>query len=499
MSRRVLTVMVAGWLIEDGSVRPPAVGAPLSICLEFARGAEPSTDPRVRPIRAVAHPTLDCEPLRHPDGQPEWETVLRGDGWSAAWRAERPVVGQIAENGIFYVDHAGRTDPVRGLVTRVRNVFDTLVFSDRGWLYTATEPIVFEDVTTAPRWFDSHFDERRPEPGDVRRHHSGVVVDLDLDAVPFAPLRPRVAPSAVSASGTTLWFLDRELPVLVRIVDPAGAATATEYVLPAGVVSARVHPRPRRVFADESGCWVAGRSDVLRCTVVDDELSVHRFDLGPVLCATARQGSLLVVTENQVALVDRSGETSIVSVPSDRMGRVIDCAPTDAGFLLLTMGTTRRTVEVSEIDLLGSYRQGDEIDSARALFVVHTTVGIRIFTYRGVMDARSGHTLLAQPFLSGGRIGDRVWIVRHRPDGSGNRGWWPVGDSAQLPPREEGQWLFVVLDPVTLTVLFVQPIRTTRPDVAVDEGGRIWVAGLDVCGIDTDGEILQIDVAARLP
>ncbi|NIL74349.1 hypothetical protein [Rhodococcus sp. B10] len=498
MTVRVLTVMVDGWLIEDGSVRPPAVGEPLAISLEFFRCAEPVTDPRLGSIRAVAHPTLDREPLRHPDGHLQWETVLRGDGWSAAWRADRPVVGQIAENGSFFVDHAGRTEPVRGLVTRVRNVFGTLVYGDQGWIHCTADTLELEDIETSPRWFDNVPGDRDPEPGDSRRHHMGVVIDLDLDNVPPAPIRPRVVPSAVSAAGSTLWLLDGELPVLVRVVDPIGAAAATEYVLPAGVVSALADPRPRRVFADYSGCWVAGRSDVLRCNIVDGVVSVVRFDLGPVRFATARQGSLLVVTEDHVVIISSSGEQQNVSTPSGGLRPVIDCAPTDTGFLLLTLGRPRRTVEVSEIDRSGYYRPGHEIESPVALFVVRTVAGIRVFTYHGVIDARSGETLLAQRFLSGGRIGNHVWIVQHRPSGYGHHGWWPVDDGDQLPPREDGRWLFVVLNPVTFAVLSVRPIETSRPDVTVDEEGRIWIAGLGVRGIERGGRTVELDVASLL-
>lgn len=498
MTERVLTVTVEGWLIEDGSVRPPEVGQPLSVSLEFFRRAELKTDQRIGSIRAVAHPALDREPLRHPDGHVQWETVLRGDGWSAVWRADRPAVGTIAENGVFYVDHAGRTDPVRGLVTRVRNLFGTLVFGDQGWRHSSTGPLELEDVGSSPRWFSSPFDEHRPEPGDTKRHHSGVVVDLDLDSVPPAPLRPRVAPSALSAAGTTLWLLDRELPVLVRVVDPAGAANATEYVLPAGVVRALVHPQPRRVFADESGCWVAGGSDVLRCNILDSEMAVLRFDLGPVLFATARQGSLLVVTENQAAVIGKDGERQLVSISNDGLRRVIDCAPTDTGFVVLSTGGARHTVEVSEIDNFGAHHRGHKIESTRALFVIETDVGVRLFTHDGVIDARSGGSLFSQRFLSGGRVGDQVWVVRHRPDGSGSHGWWPVVDSSQLPPSEEGRWLFVVLDPVTFAVSSVQPIQTTRPDVTIDEESRIWIAGLGVRGIGPDDGTIELDVSALL-
>lgn len=495
---RVLTVMVEGWLIEDGSVRPPAVGQPLSISLEFFRRPEPSSDQRIRSIRAVAHPTLDHQPLRHPGGHLQWETVLRGDGWSAAWRADRPAVGPVAEDGVFYVDHAGRTDPVRGLVTRVRNQFGTMVFTDQGWRHSATDPVELEDVDTSPRWFDGFFDEHRPQPGDTRRHHSGVVIDLDLDAAPPAPLRPRVVPSAASVAGRTLWLLDRELPVLVRVVDPAGAVNATEYVLPAGVVSALIHPQPRRVFADGSGCWVAGGSDVLRCSIVDGEMSVQRFDLGSVLFATARRGSLLVFTEDQTTVIGNDGGMQQVTMPDDGPRRVVDCAPTDTGFLLLTVGGARHTLEVSEIDNRGAYHRGYEVEGSRALFLAETGVGVRVFTHDGVIDARSGKTLFAQRFLSGGRVGDRVWVVRHRPDGSGNHGWWPVGGSDQLPPREEGQWLFVVLSPVTFEVFSVYPIKTTRPDVTVDEEGRIWIAGLDVRASCPGDGTIDLDVAALL-
>ena len=316
MTARSLTVMVEGWIIEDGSLAVPVVGQTLSVRLEFHRApSRGSANPRVSTRRAVAQPTPSREPGPDHSGRLWWPTMLRGDGWSAAWRADRPMIGHVEVTGTFSADYEGLADEVRGMVTRVRLVTVPYTVEDRRWEPVPDAAARYTDVDKAPRWFDRAFQSATPRPGHPYDHQVGVLVDLDLDLAEPAPLRPRIRPTAVGAHGSDLWVLDAQLPALVHITDAEGAASATEHLLAAPVIIAPAEQPVRRVFADADGCWVVGGTDVLRCTLVEDgTLDTRRYELGRLRVAAAHEG-LLLTAGDTVNLLRPGAEPIPVDLP----------------------------------------------------------------------------------------------------------------------------------------------------------------------------------------
>lgn len=80
-------------------------------------GVEPHT------VTAWAEPLVDAAPVDQSDqGRGyRWQTVLRGDGWSAQWDANRPVKGYVQVTGVLYTDPYDRVrvPPTRGRVHRI--------------------------------------------------------------------------------------------------------------------------------------------------------------------------------------------------------------------------------------------------------------------------------------------------------------------------------------------------------------------------------------------
>lgn len=74
-------------------------------------------------VTAWAEPVIDGERVdqRRNGRGLRWQTVLRGDGWTALWTADRPVTGYVQFTGVFYAesDYARWFSPTRALVARV--------------------------------------------------------------------------------------------------------------------------------------------------------------------------------------------------------------------------------------------------------------------------------------------------------------------------------------------------------------------------------------------
>ncbi len=94
-----------------------------------------------------------------------------------------------------------------------------------------------------------------------------------------------------------------------------------------------------------------------------------------------------------------------------------------------------------------------------------------------------------------GLIGDGPWTVTYRPRGIGRRGWWPGTGPDDLPPREAGQWLFVLLDKDSDRPTIVVPLFTplTRPAATTD--GTIWLADGAVTALRPDGSVDDLGLA----
>ena len=67
-----------------------------------------------------------------------------------------------------------------------------------------------------------------------------------------------------------------------------------------------------------------------------------------------------------------------------------------------------------------------------------------------------------------------------------------------LPPREAGYWLFVLLDPVTRNPVTVVPTSSPRPDVTIGANGTVWIAGSGLHALHPDGVVTGLDVPSLL-
>lgn len=482
---RTLTVMVEGWIIEDGRLPPPRVGGVLSTHLMFRQCPEPAhDDPGRQTLRAGAHPDLGREPLRRSPGEWLWRTILRGDGWSALWPADRPSIGHVELTGNLEVDFEACADEVRGRVTRVRLV--TTGFRRTGEedpehpLHWAVVPgsARYVDVETAPGFFDRG-DLDAPDP-ERREQQIGVLVDLDLDGVPPANLRPRIRPSSISAHGSTLWILDRELPVLVQL--DTRTRQLSEQVLPAPVVT----PHSRRVIADSAGCWVAGSDGVFRCTfATDGPLVVRKLDSRPASMEAALRGTLLAVSrrEPSARLLRSDGESTVVTLPT---GTVRAVTAAQGGFCLLldqsppvAPGSGCRIVVVAPTT--GAVQVGPAFTTGDRLGPVGfaSSDPLCILAEGAIHQVRDDLTITPlgpvprTTWLAGDQPGDRIRLVTHRSDG----------------------WLLAELDTATLRLHRILPLSHSAPHVAETADGTVWIAGDGLWAAGLDGAVRSVGLA----
>ncbi|MCX5044044.1 hypothetical protein OG921_12780 [Aldersonia sp. NBC_00410] len=493
--------MVDGWTIEDGGLDPPAVGAVLSTWLVFQQGATPDRDhPEASALWAVADPLIDRSPTVGRDGRPDWTIILRGDGWSAIWHTERPVIGQVEVTGTLSVDCNSRAHAVRGRITRVRLITTTIrrVDDARGGWKAVPGTRRYTDIDTAPRWFEKTTDLG---DGDVVDRHIGVLVELDLDDVPPAALRPRIWPGAVSGFGTDLWILDRELPVLARVREAAHAPVVSEHVFPAPALATGPW---RRVFADSGGCWITGIDGVFRCVLrpdgsvesrrSDDRAAWRAVSHGDILLAVDRtlpglqvdaQAAQVIpveLTERPARILRPDAPTVPVDLPD---GAVQSLIATATGFAVLLRirepneGTVEFRIATVTLDGQVSVGSGFWIEERHAYPVFALDDPLLLLTRRsifGVGDDSTAalvHTFPRPVLPSGGQAGHRIWLTMHRPDGTG--GWWPVRGPADLPPRDAGKWLLALLDPVTLEPTTVIAVNDSQPGVTTTGDGSIWI------------------------
>lgn len=512
-SGRVLRVFVEGWIIEDGSLTRPEVGRTATVRLEFRQHRlDNPTDPRITRVRGVVQP----ERLLTGDaGAPRWDSVLRGDGWSAFWRSDRPRTGQVEVTGLFGVDFQFGADDVRGLVTRVQVVTAGYVFETDPprWRPAPGVPARLADVSSAPCRFEQP-DGGHPEPGRRYDREMGVLVDLDLDRAEPAPLRPSIIPGSIGAHGNDLWVLDRELPILVHIADPAGHPVATEHLLPAPVATAPVLRGFRQVFVDADGCWVVGTSSVTRVTVgPDGAVLAAPVDVGTVWGSAAVGGVLLTLAEHDAHLHIPGGAPIQLCLPEGKPGRPV---ATDEGFLLLIeVDRIERSAPyggVGYVDRLLPVRITQDGQVTAAATPVELDAGARLIEVPGGarFDAQGRSVIIdtslrlrtANPLpgrtLSGGRAGRLMWLTTHRPDGTGGHGWWPLQRELDVPPREAGRWLFVLRNPESSQVEAVMPIGDPQPDVAATDDGTVWIAGAGLRGLRPGGTVVDVDVPALL-
>ncbi|NKT05905.1 hypothetical protein GS485_15805 [Rhodococcus hoagii] len=123
-ARRTLAVFVPGWILDDRSLDPPAVGDLVETSLTFGETETPSAS-YTQTFRATARPTYGRMPGSDPARGLRWLHELSGDGWSCSWWADRPTTGRVEVRGTLFADLIMGPDsppPVRGRVRRVRVV-----------------------------------------------------------------------------------------------------------------------------------------------------------------------------------------------------------------------------------------------------------------------------------------------------------------------------------------------------------------------------------------
>ncbi|WP_145943016.1 hypothetical protein [Corynebacterium glyciniphilum] len=167
--------------------------------MDYSTLVEPCT------VTAWAEPVQDGEPVDQRMNRRgfRWQTVLRGDGWTALWDADRPTVGYVKVTGVFYTgpDYGHPYSPTRGMLTRIRLDCD-LRHQDAVVPGVPVPAIDVIDGRDLPYW------DEEPWFGSVDR----LLFTVDLDAAAPPVVKETHEPQgvldfAVSRDGetTTLW------------------------------------------------------------------------------------------------------------------------------------------------------------------------------------------------------------------------------------------------------------------------------------------------------
>ncbi|PTR21202.1 hypothetical protein C8K36_11632 [Rhodococcus sp. OK519] len=290
-AHRTLTVFVPGWILDDRSLAPPAVGDLVETPLTFGEAETPPAS-YAQTFRATARPAYGHMPGGDPESGLRWLHELSGDGWAANWWSNRPTTGRVEVPGTLFADLTVGPDsppPVHGRVRQVQVVSHRRERTPTGTrLVHGSERLT--DAEATPRIFWS---SQEPATEDDPYVLTGVLVDLDLDDVPATD--PRFVAGAVSISGTDVWVMDRADPVLLHVDTAATPPRVVEYLLPMTAEQPRVI-WTRTVHADRDGCWITSDHDVFRCDRADDgSVSVER------VCT---EGGRSVVDDGRLYLLD---------------------------------------------------------------------------------------------------------------------------------------------------------------------------------------------------
>ena len=481
---RTLVVHISSSVIGDGEIARPQVGAVLTGPLRFVE--LPDTEPDIVTIEATLEPSAN-QPILQYTGQNsvrrwEWTGLLRGDGWTASWRGFTPRTGRVELTGRFYgvfgYDTEGR---FRGLVTRAQMVSERYRFTaDEGWVVSPGRRSVRE-VTHVQKFFG---DESMPaDDGDIDRE-SSVMIDLDLDDVPPLPTRPSIVPGDVAAAGGLTWVLDAQLPLVVS-VDTKGIAT--EHVLPANVGDAR------SIWATDAGCWVGGVDGMFWVSPGHEAV---RIDALPAHVGAVNGDRLLVCTGDPTwrMYTPGSGSTDVAaldgyvnSIAAERDAWIVCVQPRGESVVRLVRVTNAGNSTIGPIipQLPRGhgypYLAGNPVRLIRGVDVAVVEPDL------GIADEEEG---LGRRQFHGGQLGDFAWTIGHPPDGTSSTGWWPLPGPANFD-RSEQFWLFTVYDASTFTPLTSVPVFATRPNVAVDDTGRIVIIARGVRALRSDDPVMS--------
>ncbi|WP_338836994.1 hypothetical protein [Gordonia polyisoprenivorans] len=458
--------------VMDKAMSPPRVGAVTEFPLCFSEiRSSPSDAPKrdVVTVRGVLD--LDARGPTHiadtgtSDGRWWWRGVLRGDGWSATWHGERPRTGHVEVTGQFSSGLHLDTGRVRGRITRVQLI--TVAYrqtADGGWETETEAPWSYRDVEVMPQGFDH--DPTLNSDGLCIWDTAGLI-DLDLDDVPPAQLRPRIVPSSLSADGDSLWVVDAELPIVVRY-EPA-RAQATEYLLPAP--SEAFHS----VAAASLGCWFFGESGLFWIPIAG---AGQLIDSRRVVHIAAHGDVVLVQTDDDVWTIHRVDSAPItvdLAVASDAVTSIgIDDAVSPGWIVALHMwDKTSGATRLFRVSTTGTVTVGPKLSSpTRYAPMFLAGKPLRLFLGRQVATVNNDLTLapaeeLADEPLYGGCLGDEAWISAVVSGFDGDTSPDNMRSHALSGGPQERRVVVTIIDPCTLVTLhrwYVDrtPIRIAR-------------------------------------
>lgn len=454
-----MTVFIDSPLVDAGDIPPPEVGAVITLPLAFIEDTLPTgSDRDVTTVRAGLD--LSDDPPRLRGGRMgverhwQWTGVLRGDGWTAQWAGMRPRTGQVELTGRFSARPWAR-ERVRGRVTRVTLVSTPYTRAVSGaWTPAPDAAPRYVDVDSTPRWLNLEAD-----PHD---RVIGVLVDLDLYDVPRRELRPPLVPGDVSASGSKVWILDQQLPVVVCI---DADQIATEYVLPGAPRAGRqVHATPR-------GCWISGPDGLYRVTI---GRAAHQVSDAATTVATTLGETALARSLTQPWTLNTPGAAPIrLDLPE---GLVAAAAASDDSFLIAIHSPDQDALRFFRVAPAGAVMPGPIVAPNPARN--GTTPVLAGSPLRLVLDpAAPGIGTSSIPAVrlptSPVRVGTArqcVWLVTHpRPSDTA------PATSTQPHAAARQSWLLTVLDDTTFTPILSSPIPTPSPAVARDDRGTFWL------------------------
>ncbi|WP_295648335.1 hypothetical protein [uncultured Dietzia sp.] len=519
---RVLPVRMETWLIEDGSVSPPRVGETVEWVLAFTPDNDDddaTTDLASTSLVAEATPAEGRPPGKDWEGTLRWSTHLQGDGWSATWDADRPVVGSVCVRGRLWIDSLGqaafpaRQTETRGRISRVRvevarqrKVRSLLghkweaILDSRRWI----------DVEVSPHAFDMP-GFAKVQPDGTREYPVNVVVELDLDAAAPPEPRPHVVPGRAVAHGQTLWVTDRQLPVVVRIDLDTGATTET--VLPLPVATHGTFSSGQlSVRADDTGCWVLAGDSRYRLNRESAEVEPDPEPLGK-WSACAYDGRTMLVLGQSSVLIDQAGHRRPIELPEWDSGSIVAHRRAEDPHFVVALRVPDVPMRPSSF---GGFRAryvyrlaridddvvvGPEVeftDQISAIGIVDGRIWVvaagAVHTVNDDLTLDTVHRLPTGMVLEAGFVGDRMWILTHHPDGTGRSGFWPHRVKSERLSREDGFWLFTLLELPSLEPVGVMGVDSNYLHVTADADGTVWVPGPQIRGLRTDGTVAQIDV-----
>lgn len=522
--RRVYPVRIAQWLIGDGSIAPPRIGDTVQWPLSFATGTDgrPRVESAGVTVLAEATPAGDGDPRADWSGTVRWATHLQGDGWCAAWDADRPVIGTVSVRGTLWVDALGQAAfpaqqlPTRGRVCRIQ------IKVQRQHKVRTPLRTNWETIPDAARWIDVQSCPRpfgAPEfskvlPDGTREYPDDVLVHLDLDSAEPPTPRPRLVAGSSAVSGHTLWVADAQLPLVARLnLDRRGGAVQT--ILPLPVAASRRSSQTRlSVHPDETGCWVLTHHDRYRIELEDDAAASGPEPLGTWTACGYDGHSMLLLGEDP-ALIDRDGHRRLLELPKWDSSPVIAHRRDSDPYFVLALpkpgvpmrpngyggATARYVYRVVTISDAGETTVGPDVEFAGhvdALGIVNEQIWVAAQGAIHILaDDLSFQTVQHLPsrMLEAGFVGDRMWILTHHPDGTGPSGWWPYRNGETRLSRDDGRLLFALLDLPSLEPEGQMAVDSNYLHVTQDDNGTVWVPGREIRGLHTDGTVTRLDIA----